>query len=251
MNAWSGDGYQAPVDHAELFEQYHGLVEHMVRKAGIVDRDVEDVTSELIVKFMEPRTCPSHKEPKRRCRGVVVRRKNYEQLVRCAPGGWMDLYDAKLVHETDSGPKQARFVSFLRRFVSLHVRQHLDRQRAQVFREALRVEELEHDTQVLWLEMYMPVDVAVEDAVAHDVALRAWVQEAHAYLLSLPQRGRKDLARAFELVVAQWVADPGSRIDRRALEREFGMSDAYVGSMLADLRRALWDGGFVPERFAT
>jgi hypothetical protein len=234
-----------------MFEQYHGLVEHMVRRAGIEDRDVEDVTADLILKFMEPRTCPKHAEPKRRCRGVVVRRESYEQLVRCAPGGWLDLYDPRMIHQTASGPKQARFVTLLRRFVSLHVRQHLDRQQAHKFREALSVDALD-EAGLLWLETFLPVEADVEESVTGDVALGSWVAETHEYLGGLStRRGRRDLAKVFEAVMAQWAEDPGVRLDRQRLAREFQVSDTAAGIMLRDLRAALWAGGCVPEGYAS
>jgi hypothetical protein len=43
----------APKDYAELYEEYFDFMKSIVRRVGINAEDVEDVTSEILCKFME------------------------------------------------------------------------------------------------------------------------------------------------------------------------------------------------------
>jgi DNA-directed RNA polymerase specialized sigma24 family protein len=96
----------APANYAELYEHYFGFVRNIVIKAGIRVEDADDVTHEMLCKFMEKDAL-----------------------------AW---YDGEMMHShADGGRRKARFPTFLAGFVSKYVLNERDKQYRRVRREVL------------------------------------------------------------------------------------------------------------------
>lgn len=106
----------APKDYSELYVHYFPMIRSIVAKAGIAPADVEDVSMDLLTKFME--------------RDAL---------------SW---YDPEKLHDVGKRPRlegerhrPAKFQGLLRRFCCLYVRQHLDRQALRSRREPHHLED--------------------------------------------------------------------------------------------------------------
>lgn len=96
----------APANYEELYIHYFDAMKAMVAKAGITPSNVEDVAMAILTKFMEK-----------------------DALAEYDPHKLFDTGDRPKF----KGPRHrtARFTSYLRRFVYLYVKQHLDAQAVQ------------------------------------------------------------------------------------------------------------------------
>lgn len=117
----------APRDYAELYEHYFPMIRSIVSKAGISNAEVEDVSMDLLTKFMEKDA--------------------------------LSWYDPNLLHDVGNRPRlegerlrPAKFQGLLRRFCTLYVRQHLDKQALRSRREPHRLEDRVGET--TWAEAH-------------------------------------------------------------------------------------------------
>lgn len=93
----------APEDYGQLYVHYFGMMRSIVRKSGINHEDVEDVASEILLKFMEK-----------------------DALTWFDPDRVIDAGESPRT----KGPRyrEARFSNLLRSFTQLYCRQYLDKQ---------------------------------------------------------------------------------------------------------------------------
>lgn len=206
----------APASYEELFAEYFGFVKGLVAKAGIEPQDVEQVAMSIITKFLEKDA--------------------------------LSWYDPEKLHDVGENPRidgprlrKARFSSLLGTFVKLYVRQHLDKQAMRSYKEPIRCETpIVTDEGVVseWLELNGSATMLDTSQEFTD-----WVASVDAYLRTLPVKGQRDLPRLFRLLVEQVIADGVA--DRKAIAREFGVSDTAVHQMVKDLRATLRDSGWV------
>jgi hypothetical protein len=152
-----------------------------------------------------------------------------------------------MLHDVGENPRvpgerlrPARFSSFLRSFVVKSVLAHRDKQAVRTRREPTRLETpvaVSEDGSVLsWADVFSPVN-----EIPTDVEFWDWIRSARDYLLTRPQKGKRDLVRCFEAIVRQVVAN--GVVNRREIVDEFGCSDTAVFLMFKDLREELTSAG--------
>lgn len=215
---------QRPKDLEQLFEDHMGLVKGLVRKAHINPEDVEDVASDILVKFIEK--------------------------------GFLEKYDETKEFATESGMKTARFQGFLTGFVNKYVRQYLDKQATKTRKEPIRCEmpvgRAEDGAPSLWIEVYGPQHIKTPNSIEElesDLDFAAAIRTAFDHLKAIPVRGSRDLSLVFQRVVEQVLTT--GQVDRRAIAKELpdgkgsiGVSDTAMCLIFKDLRAALDDIGF-------
>jgi hypothetical protein len=235
-----------PTDYAEMFEQNWDYIRKLVRKAGIYDEDVDDVASDIIVRFMEPRPCKAHGH-KNKTPGI---RKSCKD---CSPGGFLDLFKAEKRYEimpdgstremakgeTAKVVKAPRFNGFLTKFVLRYVMQYRDKQHTRTRKEVVHMEQPvgSEETPLTWAEVFAPTDSDETEQWTELADYELAVTRAQLALDEQPVRGKRDLAKVFRMVTAQ-VEETGV-VNRKEIAVEFGVSDTAICQMFADLRKFL------------
>jgi hypothetical protein len=190
-----------PMTYAELFENYYGFVCGLVRKLGIESQKMEDVASEILLRF-------------------------YER-------DFLDKFDPDRVFMYDGQAHTARFQSFLGGFVASYVRHHRDRQTLMARRELLKCDNPIGLSGTPWIEIFGPS--STDDFVQFETD--ELVDSIAAYLAAVPRRSKRDhcdLPRLFELVVEQILAT--GKIIVADLRDEFGVSNTAIYNWLDYLR---------------
>lgn len=201
----------APSSYEELHEHYRQFVENVVRKNGIIEIDVEDVASEIITVFFK--------------RGALA---------------W---YDPDKIHDTESGPKTAKFASFLGGFASLYLRHHRDKQRRRLYRETLCPPAT--STEVNPTSFSNAVWLRSNAITALDSQPEAdeWVTKASQYLATQTPQLKLDylLTRCVEMM------ELDGKVSRNALSEELGISTNMVRRRIIEMRRLLTENGWYDE----
>lgn len=244
MTKWSGDGYAAPADYAELFEQYYDLVMYIVRKNGIREADVEDVGRDLLVTFMEKDAIHWYRPPcycdKPKLRKVDPDRNMYE-CPKCDG----------VLFKVKSGWKRSRFPGFFRDWMSLYIRQHRDRQMVRDRKEPYRIM-VEVDSELtIFLETAREKDAYRVTATDEEIAIGAadansWIVQAARHLKILTVRGQRDLAVLFDALIRQF--EEHGDVVRNRLAEEIGASPQVCTVMLRELRTELEVAGLASWR---
>jgi hypothetical protein len=205
----------APKDYEELFVHYIGFVKAKVARAGIDSQDVEDVASEILLRFMER--------------------------------DGLSWYDPDRLFDTGTNPRvpgerfrPAKFQGLLNSFVGKYVMAYRDKQNLKRRREPIRNETPISDT-AMWIEVYAETHAVTPD-LDGVLDARDMVKSVYGYLGTLPVHGSRDLPRAFKMCVEQMTLD--GKIDRKAMCAEFGVSESVVCSIFRDMRVALREGGY-------
>lgn len=197
-----------PTTYAELFDRYYDYVVWIVKRSGIREQDAEDVASEILAKFYEK-----------------------DFLAKFNPEEWL------ASHRSDFGtrpPKLPKFRGFLRSFVSKYVLQWRDKQYTRDRKEPVRCEDLVPGTTGTYLDLLGPTT-----KLDTNVEYEDYVRSVRSHLSSLPQKGWRDLERAFVMMVGQ--IEQTGRVSRRELAIAFGVSETAVYQLVSDVRRAILD----------
>lgn len=232
-----------PSDYAALFENYMPMIRSIVSKAGITAKDVDDVSMELLVKFMEKDAL-----------------------------SWYDptkLFDVG-PNPRIAGPRMrpAKFQGLLRGFCRAWVRQHVDKQKLRGHREAKSLDATTASG-TPWGEVYAEQQqdhlaaVEVGDALRAarrmcqdrmKAALREWsYQQAVIAEMEAASRkrllvvARREVERKIEeaqrreraLVVAASLAVDGIRVTGSSVAKICGWSPAVGVSALRGAREDL------------
>lgn len=207
MDAVSG----CPDDYAELFEVYWPMMKKTVAHAGIAKEDVEDVTMEILTKFMEK--------------------------------GGLDHYDPNYIvdvgsHPEVAGPRRrpAKFGSMLRGFTSTYVLALRDKQKIKHHRETHRLDALvnpDEDTEFIdFLSLPEPQrEVDTRAAITYSL-------NKTAALMRAKSTSRRNYEALCTYVVEETYVT--ARLPRRdALCSMLGVSTATMRSMLCDYQSTL------------
>jgi DNA-directed RNA polymerase specialized sigma24 family protein len=197
------DFVSAPAGYAELHAQYYSFVCGLVRKLGII-RDVEDVASEILLRFYE--------------RDMLAE------------------FDPDMVIEHGKDRRPARFKSFLSGFVAVYVQHHRDRQNSLAKREPLKCNQPVGESGAEWIEIHGGSHV---DDMA-DLEERELVADMRQHIVTVPRRSRADvcdLPALFDAVVLQ-VRTTGV-INTKELQVQFGVSNTAIHSWLKHMREQL------------
>lgn len=187
-----------PTDYAQLFERYFDYVQGLVIKLGIDPQSAEDVASEILIRFIDTDILEQFDE------GTVIEHRGVRY--------------------------STRFKSFLSAKVEHYVRGKRDRQTTQLRREPLLCDQPVGEGGV-WVEIFGgSCEPDLDEVEARDLQRR--IRE-HLCLLTV--RGKRDLVKLFDLIVAQLSAGK-PKPDRQQLAKLFGVSDTAIGSMIIDLR---------------
>lgn len=168
----------APADYAELYEHYFGFVRNIVIKAGIRVEDADDVTHEMLCKFMEKDAL-----------------------------AW---YDGDMMHShADGGKRKARFPTFLAGFVGKYVLNERDKQYRRARREVLSDETVPMADESAAHDVLAGVEIAewVAQAEQHleSIPMRGRRDLARVFRLAVQQvaldgkADRKQIARELEV----------------------------------------------------
>lgn len=205
----------APANLAELWEHYHLFVIRQVRSMGIPEAEVEDVASEILVRFIEK--------------------------------GMLEQYDPERLWDIQDIPgrpsrailpgerhRPAKFGSFLRRFVFLYSLQWRDKLNRRRTREGTSLAALGED--------HVAPDTAAWDeldeqgaGLASDCVFEGLVAAA------LDEHPTWDLALALSLC-HESVTEKG-RVDRGFLAAGMGVSKSAAPKVIAALREVLIAAG--------
>lgn len=203
----------APADYAELYEHYFGAMKAMVAKAGIHSHNVEDVAMDILSKFMEK-----------------------DALAQYDPGKLFDVGERPKF----AGPRHrpARFASYLRRFVFLYVKQHLDAQAVQDRKRAhVRPQDDSSAEEMIELRANKSTDptTAIEIMSTIQGILEtsedAWILRKQSELQFL--RSREALKAAIAL------ADNGTRVSGAAVAEYLGWPTSVGVQALKSIREEL------------
>lgn len=200
-----------PSDYADLFENYFPFVMRLVAGAGIREQDVEDVSMDILRRFIEK-----------------------DGLAKYDPNMVHDMSKHEKVRVEGPQFRTAKFGAMLRGFVVTYVMQYRDKQMSKDNREPVRCETPIGGEQATWLtafgEKYASADI-------YDVEFWDWVEQADSYLSGLEMRGKRDLPRVFRMLVEQATFD--GKVTRKDIAEAIGVSDTAVCLMVKDLRVAL------------
>lgn len=192
-------GTIAPADYSELFAEYYDTVCGLVRKAGIHTDSVEDVASNILLRF-------------------------YER-------DFLAQFDPTKTFTHDGEEHTAKFSTFLGAFVKTYLRHYYQRQGIESSREPVICDKPVGDGSATLIEVmgHMTEDI-------HDIDYTDFVSFVNIRLEALPKKPRspQDLAALFRAVMVQ-VARDGKYVTAD-LADEFGVSPTAINSWLRDLR---------------
>lgn len=209
----------APADYAELYTHYFGAIQAMVAKAGIHNQDVEDVAMAILAKFMEK-----------------------DALAQYDPEKLFDVGE----HPKFEGPRHrpARFASYLRRFVFLYVKQHLDAQATQDRKRAdLRAQE---DSTLEELIEIKAAGRSPDHVASVDIIMTIQgVLETSEDIWKLRQQSELQFVRSREaLEAAIYLAERGERVSGTAIAEHMGwplsVGVQALKTIRAELREAMY-----------
>jgi hypothetical protein len=205
-----------PEDYGQLFEHYFGFMKSLVARAGIVPADVEDVSMDILTKFMAKDA--------------------------------LSWYDGEKLHELKGplrteGPRvrTAKFQALLRSFVNLYVRQHLDKQRIRLRREAVSLSIVSDDDTENSGLLAAQNERLLEDLRASEVDLidRIETWDALEDALRACERRAEEAKTTEEWTVRQITILGGSAAEIMAVRREAARSARDEGRVGEAFRAAL------------
>ncbi len=208
----------APSDYTELFRNYHHFVRRRVIAHGIEERNADDVTSDLLVRFMEKRS--------------------------------LERYDPTLTFEKAGILRTCSFPTYIGSFVDKHVLGLRDKQNKQRRREPLVCDvPISADNggePVTWVEYNEErlgrVEPSHEDHVIHLILAEGLVEQMRAYLADVPPRNafdHCDLVAVFNLIVAQVLSN--DHLDFQQLAADLGVSPTTANNYCWRVRELLCD----------
>lgn len=201
-----------PVDYGQLFDWYFEYIKRIVSRNGIQEQDVEDVASEILVRFID---------------------KDY--LTKFEEGRWFD---------TPDGRKQSRFQGYLASIVGKYVLNYRDKQRLSAEREPVRNEMpvQGHDgSAAMWIEVYAPAVEGGYEVIESQLVHDGLVREAVEVLSRCRSRSRVPLSWVFTKAVEQ--IERSGRVSRWEMAQEAGVSDTTIGVCFREMQRVLHENG--------
>lgn len=203
-----------PTDYAELFEEYFPMMLTIVRRSGIASEDVEEVTMDLLARFIEM--------------------------------DGMAHYDPNHLHDVGENPdlpgprlRKATFKGMLRGFTSVYVLRYRDKQmlRHRTFPWRLEAPVSTHDD-TTWASLYDDATPDPVDALTETEVSVALAQALRGCLANLKARNAKrDYDKFLTLVVHYGYLD--GKLQRQKIAEEMGISVSTVASMVAETRAEL------------
>lgn len=192
----SGIASVAPASFSEMYREYHDYVQTLVRKFGIDQGNVEDVTSIIMMKAFEK--------------------------------GLVDQYDATQV-STHTG-RSVPFKSLLYGFVSAYVQHHRDRQQIVKRRDAYYIGTTDAETSWLAERGELHIDSfeeLFEDDLIRQIRIRCLAAPAHS-------ADAVRLSTLFDFAMMQ-VEETGS-VNQGELAELFGTSRTTISRTFRKLR---------------
>lgn len=223
----SGADYSgAPRNYAELFKDYRGFVRKRVIAKGIEERNADDVTGDLLLRFMER--------------------------------GSLEKYDPTLTFDRAGKMRTATFKTYIGGFVDMNVQGHRDRQRKRRSREPLVCDmsvESDNGGTVTWAELneetYGTAHPGHEEDVLDVVMAEGLIESMRAFLSDIPPRNaydKCDLVAVLDGVVEQ-ILDKGV-LDFEVLAEKLNVSPTSVNKYYWRMRELLCEatGRPVPKK---
>lgn len=210
------DYVSAPKDYAELQVNYRGFTENFLLQLGIDENNVEDVASDIQMRFMER--------------------------------GSLEKFDPEMTFYYRGEMRPARFRSYYSRSVEVYSRGHRDKQYKQARREFQignehYSQETNHGSNAVdgagggksatanWFDTfgspYPDHAERVDDAMAMDAEL-AYVRQKLALIPPRNAQDRCDLVSFFDAVIAQILAY--GEYDLAVLAKKFSVSTTAIHS---------------------
>lgn len=152
-----------------------------------------------------------------------------EIILRFYARGFLTEYNPAVV----SHGKQTSFKAFLRAFVERYSRHYRERQGVHDFREPVICDRPTASGK-LFVEVHQKPHYDDPSAALDEQALVLLCRER---LSEVPNRGRRDLLRLFNLIVP--MVSSQEKLDRNELARQYGVSPSVISSMLIEMRTAL------------
>lgn len=194
-----------PADYTELFQTYYEYVQGVVRDAGILPVNVEDVSMSILTKFFENAVLEQFDPEYKSAHGGVVRR--------------------------------AVFMTFLTGFVRTYVQHYRDKQWLQYKREGLSTDWTPRNHTTTWLEEYGPRHL---DDMDHDSLYDAdMVRTIRTHLRTVQLKSRQrgcTLSDLFEETLLESNQNKNGRIDVKSIAERLGVSPVTVRNRLPHLR---------------
>ncbi len=205
-----------PSDYAELFTEYHHFVRRRVLALGIEERNADDVTSDLLVRFMEKRS--------------------------------LEQYDPTLTFEKAGMMRTCSFPTYIGRFVDKHVLGLRDKQNKQRRREPLVCDiPITIDSggePVSWVEYnqdkFGKTTPGHEDDVVHLILAEGLADQMRSYLADVPPRNVFDhcnLVAVFDVIVGQVLHR--DHVDFEDMARQLNVSPTTANNYCWRVRELL------------
>ncbi len=206
---------RVPRDYAEVFQTYAPHVRRRVIAHGIEDQNADDVTSELLLRFMER--------------------------------GSLEKYDPDRQFATAGQMRTASFETYLYRHVDIAVQGHRDKQNKQRTREPLVCDLVLSESgggTTTWAqrneERFGVSKAGHEDDVLTMVVTENLVAQMREYLATIPPRNaydRCDLVAVLDGVVEQILMS--GHVDFELLARQLNVSPTSVNKYYWRMRELL------------
>ncbi len=200
-----------PANYEELFVEYYPMMETIVSRSGIAVEDVEDVTMDLLLKFIEKN-------------GIAY-------------------YDPEHLHDTGENPdlpgprlRKAKFKGMLRGFTATYVMQYRDKQmiRHRYFPYRLEKVTSSEEGNETFGDVFTDTATLQNSEVA--VCILAAVRRSKA-VLAEKSTATRDYKAFVDLAIENGLLD--GKLDRRSLAAELGVTPSMVSTMLKELRNTM------------
>jgi hypothetical protein len=206
------DAYGCPSDYDELIRNYFDMARRIVARSGIDRNDVDDVTQDILMKFIAK-----------------------DFLAEYRPRDREYLIEKEYVKP---GDKPARFPTFFRSFIKKFLRTPVETNKKAHEREVLRCD-APVDFGTAWIEVYGPVEEVDLTAVeVSDELGRAW-----RHLATISVHGVVTLADVFAVMVEN--VRESDKITGKAVGSAFGVSDTEAGEWRRAVETQLREIGFL------
>lgn len=210
----AADSGRVPRDYAELYAKYHTFVRRRVIARGIEEQNADDVTSELLLRFMER--------------------------------GSLEKYDPEKRFPTAGRMRTASFETYLGGHVDITVQGHRDKQNKQRTREPLVCDLIlnANGGTATWAQVYEErfgvSQSGHEEDVLAMVVTEGLVGQMREYLATIPPRNaydKCDLVAVLDGVVQQ-ILHLGY-VDFEVLAEQLGVSATSVNKYYWRMRELL------------
>ncbi len=207
-----------PEDYTELFREYFGMMTWEVSRSGIAYEDVQDVTMDILARFIEK--------------------------------DGISYYDPEHLHDVGESPdlpgaryRKAKFKGMLRGFTRTYVMAYRDKQMTRHRREPWRCDTpiWHHGAKepVSWLEATFGDDPEADDALIDSEVSMAIVQALREVRSRLDHKSTltRDYTAFIDACVRSGYLD--GKLDRQKIMDELGISKGILNVMLREFRQTL------------